>query len=123
MKTENVYLCDIYQLTDVKYDDMSVTVDDGEGLYYDDIVRIKRKSIFVKQSLVYYSTFYNCFIDLQSKERYNLGFYGWEIGELFIEEKREKKKVSTLYYVGKKHISKRKILKRHNEELNGGRKE
>lgn len=119
MNIEKVYLCDIYVLENLECKKINVNVDRGNGFNYDSITSVKCKTIFVKKALVYYSVLNGCFIDLETKEKYKFGYGGCNIGDLFVDIKREKTYISSLFGSDKKYMFKRKILKKYNEVKNG----
>ena len=115
MNIDKVYECDIYRIEDIICDDIKVTVDRGNGYNFDTIRRIKYKTFFVKKALVYFSVLCGCFIDLQTKERYGLGYDKCTKGDLFVYIDKDKIYGKDIVGTDKKHYSKKKILKKYNE--------
>ena len=118
MNINNVYVCDIYRLDKISYNNFDFkNVDIIHGLSLDDCLCVKRKVSFYKKALVYYSVIHGGFIDMETKKLYNLG-YPNTIGQLFIDVHKSKIYGKTLMGSNKKHYSKKRILKRYNEYKN-----
>ena len=122
MNIDKVYVCDIYRLDDINYNDINVTVDKGNGFNLDNFLRIRRKTSYVKKALVYYSVIRGGFIDLETKEFYKLG-YPCTKGELFVDLHKNKIYGSNLMASNKKHYTKKKIIKRYNDYKDGDNSE
>lgn len=114
MNIDNVYLCDIYRLDDISYNDINVKVDLSNGFNLDNFLRIKREVSFVKKALVYFSVMQGGFIDLETKEWYRFGYPSAK-GELFVDVHKDKVYGKTLMDSKRKHFTKKKILKKYAE--------
>lgn len=118
MNINNVYECDIYRLNDISYNNIDVNVDLSEGFSLDKFLRIKRKTSYVKTALVYYSINRGGFIDMKTKEFYNLG-YPSIVGELFVDVHKSKISGKDIMGTDRIYYSKKKILKKYNEYKDG----
>ena len=123
MNSDKVYLCDIHQLMNVKYNDENVQINKSEGFSLDNFLRIRRESVYVKRALVYYSEIHRRYIDLETKDRYRFGYGGCAIGDYYIDSRVGLRSVSELINCRSKNMSKRRILKKYKEVEDGGRKE
>ena len=74
MNINKVYICDIYKLDDISYNNIDVNVDLSRGFNLDNFLRIKRKTSYVKRALVYYSINRSGFIDMETGQFYKLGY-------------------------------------------------
>lgn len=122
MNIDKVYVCDIYRLDDISYNNMDVNVDLSEGFSLDKFLRIKREVTFVKKTLVYFSVNRGGFIDLETKEWYRLG-YPSTIGELFVDVHKSKIYGKEIMGTNKRYYSKKKILKKYYKYKTGGNNE
>jgi len=117
MNIDKVYLCDIYRLDDISYNNIDVKVDLSKGFDLDHFLRIKRKVSYVKKALVYYSINRGGFIDMENGQFYMLGYPSTK-GQLFVDVHKSKIYGKDLMNTNKKHYTKKKILKRYNEYKN-----
>lgn len=122
MNIDKVYICDIYRLDDISYNNFTNKIDKSKGFDIDHFLGIKREISYVKPALVYFSVSCGGFIDLETKEFYKLGYTNIK-GELFVDVHKSKIYGKTLMGSDRKHYSKKKILKKYNEVKDGGRKE
>ena len=119
MNIDRVYECNIYRLDDISYNNIDEKNDDGcKEFSLDKFLGIKREITYVKTVLVYYSTNRGGFIDMKTKEFYNLG-YPSTIGTLFVDVYKKKICGKEIMGSNKKYYSKKKILKRYNEYKDG----
>lgn len=114
MNIDKVYMCDIYRLDDISYNNLDFKMSESIEFSLDNFLSIKRKISYVKHALVYYNVCQGCFIDLETYERYKLG-YGNTIGELFVDIHKSKIYGKTLMSSNRKYYSKKKILKKYDE--------
>ena len=89
MNIDRVFVCDIYKLIKVEnyfYNDHDVT---NKDFSLDRFLRVKRRVNFIKEALVYYDKSRNCYIDLETKEKYRFGVFGCPEGDMFIDTRKE----------------------------------
>ena len=122
MNIDKVYVCDIYKLDDISYNNIDCKVILKKGFSLDDSVYTKYKTSFVKTALVCYSLLLGGFVDMETGQFYKLG-YPKNIGELFIDTHKRKIDGKDLMNTNKKYYSKKLILKRYNEYKNGDNNE
>ena len=122
MNIDNVYVCDIYRLDDISYNNLDFSSGCSLEFSLDKYLRIKRKVSFVKKALVYYSITQGGFVDFETKEWYRLGYPSTR-GELFVDVNKSKIYGKTLMESNRKYYSKKKILKRYNEYKDGDNNE
>ena len=119
MNIDKVYVCDIYRLDKIAYNNIDFkNADRSKGFSLDNFLRIKRKTSYVKTALVYYSINRGGFIDMKTKEFYSLG-YPSVIGELFVDVHKSKIFGKDIMGTNRRYYSKKKILKRYNEYKEG----
>ena len=114
MNIDKVYICDIYRLDDISYNNMDLKKETNKGFSLDAFLRIKRKTSYVKSALVYYSVYQGGFIDIETGQFYKLGYPNY-VGQLFVDVHKNKIYGKDLMKTNRKSYSKKKILKRYNE--------
>lgn len=119
MNIDKVYICDIYRIDDIYYNKMDFKMSDSNEFCLDNFLSIKHKTSYVKKALVYYSEYEGRFIDLETKERYRLG-YSNTIGRLFVDIHERKIYGKTLMGSNRKYYPKKKILCKYDEYKYGG---
>ena len=118
MNINKVYICDIYRIDDISYNNLDFKTSDNIEFNLDNFLSIKQKTSYVKKVLVYYSVYEGRFIDLETNERYKLG-YSNTIGRLFVDIHEKKIYGKTLMGSKKRHYSKKKILRKYDEYKSG----
>ena len=119
MNIDKVFICDVYKLIKKEnyfYNDHDVK---NKEFSLDRFLRIKRRVVFIKKALVYYDNVNYCYIDIETKKKYNFGVLGCVEGDYFIDTKKEVLYGSKLVNSNRKHVSRKKILKRYIEYKKG----
>jgi len=122
MNIDKVYICDIYRLNKITYNCFNSNVSFDGNYSLDKFLKTKRDVSYVKKALVYYSIYKGGFIDLETGVWYRFG-YPSTPGELFVDVHKSKINGHTLMGIDRRHISKKKILKRYNEYKCGDKRE
>ena len=110
MNLNKVYLCEIYQLVDIVYNDKNSSNNNK-------FLRVIRDTMFIKKTLVYYSELKREYIDLITKEKYKYGYGACVIGDYYINSKKGLTPLSSLINCKRKNMTKKRILKKYNKEL------
>jgi len=124
MNINNVYECNVYkyEFSEFEYDNYDenniernivnfIIIDENLSA----LKTLKKYILFVKKTIVYYSEKYDCFIDLETNEKYSIGMSSLsENDNLFIDVRKPKIYGKDLMDSKRKHFTKRKILKRYN---------
>lgn len=131
MNIDKVYVCSVYrcEYSECEYDIYDenniesnimnyIIIDENLSL----LKTLKKNIIYVKKALVYYSRKEECFIDLESNEKYSIGMSYSTDNDLFVDIRRRKIYGRDLMDSNRKHFTKRKILKRY-KEFSGGNNE
>lgn len=119
MNIDRVYVCNVYRVKDSINYDIIDKIDRGDGFSHSKAHHTECETIFVKKALVYSNVLHGYYIDLETKEKYIMGFDGCTKGDLFIYIDKNRIHGKTLMGSNGKHHSKKKILKKYAEYKNG----